>query len=153
MLDTSDFSARLGEIIGAHRGLEGPLLPILHAVQAEWGHVPEPAIPVIAEALNLGRAEVWGVVSFYHDFRRAPAGKLVVKLCAAEACQAQGGRALAREVLAGLGLPDFGTTADGRVTVEKVYCLGLCACGPAALVGERPVGRAEAHSLCAEVLA
>ena len=152
MLDTADFSARLREIIEAHLGLEGPLMPILHAVQHEWGHIPEPAIPVIASALNLGRAEVHGVVSFYHDFRKEPAGRVVLKLCAAEACQAQGGRDLARDVLSGLGLPDFGTTPDGRVTVEKVYCLGLCACGPSALLGDRLVGRAEARTLCQEAL-
>lgn len=147
MLDLSDFRDRLREIIAAHRGLEGPLLPILHAVQAEWGHVPEAAVPILAEALNLGRAEVHGVVSFYHDFRASPAGRSVVKLCAAEACQAQGGRALAREALAAFGLDAYGTTPDGRATVEPVYCLGLCACGPAALVDGRPLGRATAALL------
>ncbi|EYD76288.1 NAD-dependent formate dehydrogenase gamma subunit [Rubellimicrobium mesophilum DSM 19309] len=153
MLDTADFAARLREIIDAHLGLEGPLLPILHAVQHEWGHIPEPAIPQIAAALNLGRAEVHGVVSFYHDFRREPAGKLVLKLCAAEACQAQGGRDLARDVLKGLGLTDFGTTPDGKVTVERTFCLGLCACGPSAMVGDRPVAAAKAEDICREALA
>lgn len=147
MLDTADLHGRLREIVAQHAASEGPLLPILHAVQAEWGHVPAPAIPFIAEALNLGRAEVHGVVSFYHDFRASPAGRTVVKLCAAEACQAQGGRALAREALAAFGLDAFGTTADGRLTVEPVYCLGLCACGPSALVDGRPIGRATADAL------
>ena len=151
MLDSADFSARLREIIDAHLGLEGPLIPILHAVQAEWGHVPEAAIPVIARALNLGRAEVHGVVSFYHDFRAAPAQGRVVKLCAAEACQAQGGRALLAAVRAGLGLDGYGATADGRATVEPVYCLGFCANGPAATVDGRPLGHATAEAILAEV--
>ncbi|WP_210528862.1 NAD(P)H-dependent oxidoreductase subunit E [Rubellimicrobium arenae] len=147
MLDTADFSSRLSEIIAAHQLQEGPLLPILHDVQAEWGHIPEPAIPAIAQALNLGRAEVHGVVTFYHDFRATPAGTTVIKVCAAEACQAQGGRDLVQATLRAFGLRDYGTTLDGKVTVEPIYCLGLCACGPAALVGDRLIGRATAQSL------
>lgn len=150
MLDTADFSARLREIIAAHLALEGPLLPILHAVQHEWGHIPDPAVPILAEALNLGRAEVHGVISFYHDFRGSPAGRTVVKLCAAEACQAQGGRALAGATLEAFGLPAYGTTPDARVTVEPVYCLGLCACGPAAMVGGRLLGHATAEAILQE---
>lgn len=146
MLD-SPHSSRLHEILAAHHGVEGPLLPILHAVQAEWGHVPADTIPEIARHLNLGRAEVHGVVSFYHDFRDAPAGRITLKLCAAEACQAQGARALAEAVLGAVGLGAYGTTADGRVTVEPVYCLGLCASGPAALVDGRPVARATPHAM------
>jgi formate dehydrogenase subunit gamma len=142
MLDAADLQTRLREIIAERLSLEGPLLPILHAVQHEWGHVPEAAVPVIAEALNLGRAEVHGVVSFYHDFRASPAGRTVVKLCAAEACQAQGGRDLATATLKAFGLPTYGTTPDGGVTVEPVYCLGLCACGPAAMVDGALKGRA-----------
>jgi formate dehydrogenase subunit gamma len=144
---TPDLEPRLSEIVADHAGLEGPLLPILHAVQAEWGHVPAAAMPAIAEALNLGRAEVHGVVSFYHDFRVEPAGRTVLKLCAAEACQAQGGRALAKAVLGAVGLDGFGTTGDGKVTVEPVYCLGLCASGPAAMVDGRLVGRATPHAM------
>jgi formate dehydrogenase subunit gamma len=147
MLDHADFQGRLREIIAEHLALEGPLLPILHAVQHEWGHVPEPAIPVIAEALNLGRADVHGVVSFYHDFRGSPAGKTVVKVCAAEACQAVGARDLATAALKAFGLQTYGTTPDGKVTVEPIYCLGLCACGPAAMVGDRLLGRATAEML------
>jgi formate dehydrogenase subunit gamma len=147
MLDHADFQGRLREIIAEHLALEGPLLPILHAVQHEWGHVPEPAIPVIAEALNLGRADVHGVVSFYHDFRGTPAGKTVVKVCAAEACQAVGARDLATAALKAFGLQTYGTTLDGKVTVEPIYCLGLCACGPAATVGDRLLGRATAEML------
>ncbi len=140
-LDARAIEARLSEIIDAHVALEGPMLPILHAVQAEWGHIPEPAIPAIALALNLGRAEVHGVVSFYHDFRTTPAGTHVVKLCSAEACQAQGGRGLAASVLERLGVEWGATTPDGRVTVEAIYCLGICACGPAAMIDGRLIGR------------
>jgi len=147
MLDHADFQGRLREIIAEHLALEGPLLPILHAVQHEWGHVPEPAIPVIAEALNLGRADVHGVVSFYHDFRGSPAGKTVVKVCAAEACQAVGARDLATAALKAFGLQTYGTTPDGKVTVEPIYCLGLCACGPAAMVDGALKGRATPEML------
>lgn len=147
MLDDASFETRLREIVAQHLALEGPLLPILHAVQAEWGHVPAPAVPLLAEALNLGRAEVHGVVSFYHDFRASPAGRHVVKLCAAEACQAQGGRALLRDALAAFGLSAYGTTPDGKVTVEPVYCLGLCASGPAAMVDGAPRARVTAAML------
>jgi formate dehydrogenase subunit gamma len=152
MLDTADFQGRLREIIAQHIALEGPLLPILHAVQGEWGHIPEAALPVIAEALNLGRAEIHGVVSFYHDFRASPAGRTVVKVCAAEACQAVGGRALAADTLTAFGLTTFGTTPDAKVTVEPVYCLGLCACGPAAMVAGRLMGRATPEALRQEAL-
>ena len=92
-------------------------------------------------------AEVHGVVSFYHDFRGSPPGRTVVKICAAEACQAQGGRDLATATLKAFGLSAYGTTPDGKVTVEPVYCLGLCACGPAALVGDRLLGRATVDTL------
>lgn len=140
-------ASHIAEIVAAHAGREGALLPILHDVQAALGHVPDAAVPVIAAALNLSRAEVHGVVTFYHDFRRAPAGRHVVKLCRAEACQATGGAALAAGALARLGLDWGGTTRNGAVTVEAVYCLGLCACGPAALVDGRPVGRLDAEAL------
>ena len=141
-------------IIDRHRGLEGPLLPILHAVQQAFGHVPQAALPVIAEALNLSRAEVHGVVSFYHDFRGTPAGRHVVKICRAEACQSVGGVAAAEAALARLGVGWHGTTADGGVTVEPVFCLGLCACGPAAMIDGRLHGRVDAarmNALLAEV--
>lgn len=136
---TSDEGIR--NIVSAHAGREGPLLPILHDVQDSFGHIPGPAVPLIAEMLNISRAEVHGVVSFYHDFREAPAGRHVVKLCRAEACQAQGAAAIEAAALDALGLDAFGTTPDGAVTVEPVYCLGLCACGPAAMVDGRPVAR------------
>lgn len=116
---------------------DGALLPVLHAIQAEHGYVPADAVPVIAERLNLSRAEVHGVLSYYHHFRKAPAGKLVVQLCRAEACQSVGADALAAHATAALACDFHETTADGSVTLEPVYCLGQCACGPAMMVGER----------------
>jgi len=120
---------------------EGATLPILHALQEAFGCVPEAAEPLVAEALNLSRAEVHGVVTFYHDFRRAPPGRHVVKLCRAEACQARGGDVLAAEVERGLGTPINSTSPDGRVTFEAVYCLGLCASGPALMLDGKLFGR------------
>ncbi|MDR9427173.1 MAG: formate dehydrogenase subunit gamma [Salibaculum sp.] len=137
----------MAEIFARHRGQEGPMLPILHSVMEAFGHIPEGAVPLIAQELNLGRAEVHGVISFYHDFRKAPAGHHLLKICRAEACQAVGGAALSQAVLDKLGLDWGGTTPDGRVTVEPVYCLGLCSCGPAAMVGDRLIGRADAAKI------
>ncbi|MBU3030140.1 formate dehydrogenase subunit gamma [Paracoccus marinaquae] len=121
--------------------LEGPLLPMLHAVQETYGFIPENAVPVLADILNLGRAEVHGVVSFYHDFREAPAGRHVLKICRAEACQSMGGSALAEATLRKLGIGWHDTTGDGALTVEPVYCLGMCACAPAAMLDDRVVAR------------
>lgn len=134
-------------LIDGQLHLEGPLLPILHAIQEEFGHVPEAAIPLIAESLNLTRAEVHGVMSFYHDFRDVPAGRQVVRICRAEACQSMGANVLAEETLAKLGVEWHGTTANGAVTIEPVYCLGLCACAPAAMVDGRVVGRVDAAKM------
>lgn len=145
--------ATIEAIVARHLGREGPLLPILHDLQATFGHVPEAAHAPVASALNITRAELHGVVSFYHDFRTRPAGRHVLKLCRAEACKAMGADALAARVLELLGLDAEGTTADGRVTVEPVYCLGLCACGPAALVDGAVRGRVTAAALVAEVTA
>jgi formate dehydrogenase subunit gamma len=141
---------RIAEILVAHSGLEGPLLPILHAVQEAFGHVPDSAIPQIAAALTLSKAEVHGVISFYHDFRAAPAGRHVLKLCRAEACQTMGADAVAGRIKAALGIDWHETTPDGRVTLEPVFCLGLCACGPAAMVDGRLVGRCD-ESVLVEV--
>ena len=155
MLDASHpMQPRLNEIISGLVGLEGPLLPILHAVQAEWGHVPQGALPVIALSLNISRAEMHGVMTFYHDFREEPAGRHVLRICRAEACQAMGGVALADAAKTRLGVDWHGTTADGAVTLEPVFCLGLCACGPAAQIDGRIVGRVNAarlETLLAEV--
>ena len=140
---------RLQAIIARHAGREGPLLPILHDVQAEWGMIPEAAQPIIGSALGMSRAEVYGVVSFYHDFREAPAGRHVLRLCRAEACQSMGADALAEQVRGALGLDWHETTADGRLTLEPVFCLGLCACAPAAQMDDRLVGRATAQRVVA----
>lgn len=140
--DDPDLQARLAPILARHRDREGPLLPILHDVQAEWGHVPEAVQPLIAEALAMTRAEIHGVVSFYHDFRDRPAGRHVLRLCRAEACQSMGAEALAAQVRAALGLDWHETTPDGWLTLEPVFCLGLCACAPSAQMGTRLVGRA-----------
>ena len=150
MLDSDAQTDRIAEILDAHLGLEGPLLPILHAIQHAFGYVPDSAIPQIAAALTISKAEVHGVISFYHDFRAAPAGRHVIKLCRAESCQTMGADAVADRIKAALGIDWHGTTPDGRVTLEPVFCLGLCACGPAAMVDGRLVGRVD-DSIVAEV--
>ena len=134
-------AARGAEIIAERNQLEGATLVILHALQEAFGYVPEPAIPMIAAALNLSRAEVHGVFTFYHDFRHKPAGRHVLKLCRAEACQAAGGDALAARAESKLGVAIGHTTADQRVTLEPIYCLGLCATAPSAMLDGRLVGR------------
>ncbi len=139
--------ARGAEIIAEHAQLEGATLVILHALQEAFGYVPEPALPMVAAALNLSRAEVYGIFTFYHDFRKEPAGKHVLKLCRAEACQAAGGDALATRAEAKLGVACGHTTADRRVTLEPVYCLGLCATAPSAMLDGRVVGRLDPSRL------
>jgi formate dehydrogenase subunit gamma len=140
-------AAQAARIIASFAGQEGAALPILHALQAAFGHVPRAAEAMVADALNLSKAELRGVVSFYHDFRAAPPGRHVLKLCKAEACQAVGALALADRVLARLGIPWGGTTEDGALTIEPVYCLGLCACGPAGLLDEEPLARLDDATL------
>ena len=141
MLDVTETTARVEEILDAHEGMEGALLPILHAIQSAFGYVPQDALPVIAKRLNLGKAEVHGVMSFYHDFRENPAGNHVLKLCRAEACQAMGADRVAAHAQNRLGIEWHETTKDGQVTLEPVFCLGLCACAPAAMVDGKLVGR------------
>jgi formate dehydrogenase subunit gamma len=133
-------------IVGRHTHREGPLLPILHDVQETFGYVPQAAMPVIAQALNLTRAEVYGVVTFYHDFRTAPAGRHVVKLCRAEACQSMGCEALVAHAEARLGTPCGSTSADG-ITLEAIYCLGLCATSPSGMVDGRIIARLDRAKL------
>ena len=132
------------DVIAAHAGTPGALLPILHDIQHALGFVSDEAVAQIALGLNLSRADVHGVVTFYHDFRHAPAGRTVVKLCQAEACQARGGRAVTAHAEACLGVKLGQSTADGAVTLEPISCLGLCASGPAGLVGDQPVARLDA---------
>jgi formate dehydrogenase subunit gamma len=148
----TQIETRAKAVIAEHIELEGPLLPILHGMQEEFGCVPQETLPVIAEALNLSRAEVHGVMSFYHDFRQQPAGRHVIKLCRAEACQSVGGDAIASRLQQLLGISFHETTADGSVTLDPVYCLGLCSCAPAALVDGEPVGRLDEETL-AEIVA
>ena len=136
-------------IVGEHLGRPGPLLEVLHAVQAELGCIPAGAVPLVAEGLNLSRAEVHGVVTFYHDFRRSPPGRHLLKLCRAEACQAAGGDALAAAAQSRLGIEIGQTTPDGRVTLEAVYCLGLCATAPSCMLDDRVVGRLDEPRLAA----
>lgn len=129
------------EIINELKDLEGPLLPILHALQERYGHVDEAMVRLISAALNLSRAEVYGVVSFYHDFRKEPHGRHVLKVCRAEACQSAGGDALAVSIEAALGLKFGETSADHQVTLEAIYCLGLCATAPSAMLDGKLIGR------------
>jgi len=144
--------ARGAEIIAEHAEIEGATLVILHALQESFGYIPEPAIPMVASALNLSRAEVYGVFTFYHDFRKKPAGRHVLKLCRAEACQAAGGDALAARAEAKLGVALGETTADDRVTLEPIYCLGLCATAPSAMLDGRVIGRLDQTRLDALIV-
>lgn len=139
--------ACVSEALARLSHLDGALLPILHAVQDALGYVPPAAVAGIGRQLNLSRAEVHGVLTFYHHFRSAPPGRHVLQLCRAEACQAMGAATLARRLRERAGL-DFGqTTADGALTLEAVYCLGQCACAPAALLDGEPLGRLDAGRL------
>jgi formate dehydrogenase subunit gamma len=142
---TADETARA--IAAEHGNRPDELIEILHDVQSALGYVPEAVVPVLAQALNLSRAEVHGVVTFYHDFRAKPAGRHVLKLCRAEACQSMGGEALVERAEHRLGVSCGETSADGRVTLEPTYCLGLCATAPSAMIDGRIVGRMTAERL------
>jgi formate dehydrogenase subunit gamma len=129
--------ATIETLIAQHKELAGALMPLLHAVQDTLGYVPDDVVPQIAAALNLSRAEVHGVVTFYHHFRREPAGRTVVQLCRAEACQSCGADDLLAHAGRVLGCASHHTSADGAFTLEPVFCLGLCASSPAIRIGER----------------
>jgi formate dehydrogenase subunit gamma len=133
--------AAVDESLARLRTLPGGLLPILHDIQQHVGYVPPEAVPRIAESLNLSRAEVHGVISFYHDFRSEPAGRHVVHVCRAESCQSLGAEALLAGACERLGVEVHGTTADGSVTIEPIYCLGNCALSPAIMVDRQVYGR------------
>ena len=151
---SAETEALIQEIIASHRNMQGAALPILHAVQEAIGYVPEDAIPAIAEALNVTRAEMHGVVTFYHDFRREPAGRHVLKLCRAEACQSAGGNVISERIRQKLGIQFGETSPDGRVTLDAVYCLGLCATAPSAMLDGKVIGRIDperADRIVAEV--
>jgi formate dehydrogenase subunit gamma len=132
---------RAAGIIAGLADQEGAALPILHQLQKVFGYITTDAVPMIAEALNLTRAEVHGIVTFYHDFRRHPPGRHVLQVCRAEACQALGADSLARHVRESTGLDWHETALDGSVTLQPVFCLGLCAIGPAAMLDGQPLAR------------
>ena len=132
---------QIEKIIGRYRGQPGPLLIVLHAIQEEFGYIPEEAEPVVADGLNLSRAEVHGVVSFYHYFRHHPPGRHVVQICQAESCKSMHSDKLTEHARRSLGIEMNQTTADGEFTLEPVYCLGNCACSPAMMVDGQIYGR------------
>lgn len=138
-------AAEIEAIAARLKDKAGALMPVLHAVQARFGYIPPAAVAVIAHALNLSRAEVHGVISFYHDFRSTPPGRVIVRVCRAESCQAMGGDALAAHIAERLGVEFGATSRDGAFTLLPVYCLGNCACSPAVVVGEYIYGRVTAE--------
>ncbi len=144
LTEPKDVAARTEQILASFQDVEAPLLEILLAVQAEFGFVPAASQRMIADHLNLSRAEVHGVVTFYHDLRAEPGGRHRLQVCRAEACQSMGGEAHAKRAEATLGIGFGETTRDGAVTLEAVYCLGLCANAPAVMIDRRPVGRVDA---------
>lgn len=137
---------KIQEIIAELQHKPGALLPILHAIQDHLGFIPAESVPSIAKALNLSRAEVHGVISFYHYFRDTPPGKTTIHLCRAESCQAMGSKKLEDHVKVKLGIDFHETTPNGAYSLEPVYCLGLCACSPSMQIGENVYGRVTADS-------
>lgn len=137
------------EVAESMKVLDGPLIPILHALNERFGYVDDAAIPVVAHVLNLSRAEVHGVVSFYHDFRHEPAKRHVLKICRAEACQSMGAEKLFAEVAAALNEKGLGDST--QVTLEPVYCLGNCALSPSAMIDGKLYGRVSKEKALAEV--
>lgn len=147
VLERASLRATVLDSIAANRHLKGALLPILHQIQNQLGHIPSEYVIDIAEALNLSRAEVHGVISFYHSFTTSPQGKTVIEVCRAESCQAKGGRLIEAAVKAKLGVDYRQTTDDGEFTLEEVYCLGNCACSPSVRVGAEIYGRVTPESV------
>ena len=135
------------ETIGAHAAARGPLLPVLHALQETFGYVDPRAVPLVAKALNLSRADVHGVLTFYPDLRSTPPGKVRVQVCRGEACQAVGGHALAEHATSSLGVDFGGTVADGSITLDEVFCLGNCELGPTVTVDGHLHGRVHSAEL------
>lgn len=141
-MSARDWNPETGrDIVRAYKKLDGALLPILHALQEHFGYVDAASVPVIADELNLSRAEVHGVITFYHDFRDHAPGRHVVKICRAEACQSMGGRTSEAHAKQRLKADFHETSADGRYTLEPVYCLGNCACAPSAMIDGKLHGR------------
>ncbi len=151
MTELHTTQASVQAITAALKDKPGALLPILHGVQNALGYIPSESVPAIAKALNLSRAEVHGVISFYHYFRDTQPGKHTIHLCRAESCQAMGGKQLENYVKTRLGIDFHQTTADGKFTLEPVYCLGNCACSPAMQIGEEIYGRVSANSFDATI--
>jgi formate dehydrogenase subunit gamma len=139
--DDTPEQARIRAVVQQHRDDPGALLPILHALCESFGYVEAEAMAIVAEELNLSQAEVYGVVTFYNDFRTEPPGRTVIRVCRAEACQSMGADALIDHATGRLGVGLGETTPDGAVTLEQVFCLGNCALSPAVMVGDRLVGR------------
>jgi formate dehydrogenase subunit gamma len=138
---SSNDSDTVRQIVADMKGRPGPLIEVLHAVQAALGYVPPAAVPILAEGLNLSRAEVHGVVTFYHFFRETPPGRHTVSVCRAEACQSMGAEALVEHAKRRLGVDFHQTTPNGKFSLEPVFCLGNCACSPAAMIDGRLYGR------------
>ena len=128
------------EIVAQHAGVKGAAIEIFHALMERFGYVDRAIVPVVADRLNLSRAEIHGTLTFYHDFRDHPPGHRTIKVCRAEAWQSRGALAMGEALRRKLGIDWHGTTADGAITVEPVFCLGLCAHAPAVLLDEEPVG-------------
>lgn len=144
-IDESSLAETVATVCAGHDNRPAALIEILHEVQAQLGYVPEGATQLLATALNLSRAEVHGVISFYHDFHREPPGRHVVRVCRAEACQSVGCEALAKHVETTLGVGFGKTRGDGKATLEAVYCLGNCALGPAVMIDGELHGRVDAQ--------
>ena len=136
--------ADISHLVTQYQAVPGGLLPLLHAIQGELGYVPESTVPAIATGLNLSRAEVHGVISFYHDFKTHSVGRNTVQICRAEACQSMGSRQLEAHAKQALGIDYHETTADGSITLEPVYCLGNCACSPSVRINDDIVARVDA---------
>jgi formate dehydrogenase subunit gamma len=137
----------IAQHVQQYRDVPGGLLPLLHAIQADIGYIPAQSVQTIARAMNLSRAEVHGVISFYHDFRTAPGGRHVLQICRAEACQAMGSQALEQHAKKTLGI-DYGeTTANGSLSLQPVYCLGNCACSPSVRIDDSIHARVDAARL------
>ncbi len=136
-------TSRIESIVEAHRKRPGATLPILHDIQAEFGYIPDESIRIVAEGLNLSRAEVFGVVTFYSDFRTAPPGRHVIQVCRGEACQAIGGEALECHAKTKLGVDFHETSSDQAITLEPVFCLGNCGCSPSVRIGNEILGRVD----------
>ena len=146
MTESNSIQETVQAVITTLKDKPGALLPILHGIQDALGYIPADSVPAIAQGLHLSRAEVHGVISFYHYFRDTPPGKQTIHICRAESCQSMGGKQLEQHVKDQLGIDYHQTTADGQFSLEPVYCLGNCACSPAIQVGEDIYGRVSPKS-------